>query len=200
MTGNNNKARLGFLNYKPDSPSIMETFEVSRTRLTKPDCQARALMNFISMIETEGKEELDFRDFFFERAIPFSPEDFPDHELLSGEDYELQVLFSELEKVSFGERLQISDPFNFHPLWLECNRQSMGNEGRIRYARQVLLICYRTIVDEHSHLSGSAEVQAKFLPHGKKCLHICRQFAIKLEDLELPAEVAEFSAVDGGHE
>src|SRR4051794_41143183 len=37
MTGNNYKARQHFLTYKPDAPSIMETFEVSQTRLSKPD-------------------------------------------------------------------------------------------------------------------------------------------------------------------
>lgn len=187
MSGDKYEAREHFLNYKPDSPSIMETFKVSQTRLSKPDAQARALMNFLSVIETEGDaEDFDFRDFFFDHSSPVKPNDFPDHLILGAEGFQLQDLFSELEKVSFGERLETSRPFQFHPLWLECTRHSMGPEGRIRYARQVLLICYHTICVDHDD---------SFLPHVRKCLQVCGSFKIRLDDLELPTNISTFFKV-----
>jgi hypothetical protein len=195
MAGNDYKTRQHFLTYKPDSPSIIETFEVSQIRLTKPDIQARALMNFLSLIETEGKEEEDFRDFFFEHSCPVPPETFPDHQLLSAESFELQELFSELEKVSFSERLQASKPLEFHPLWLECTRHTMEPEGRIRYARQVLLICYHTICVDHGVLNITSDIDDNFLRHVCKCIQVCRSFQIGLDDLELPAKVFQFFKV-----
>jgi hypothetical protein len=195
MAGNNYKARQHFLVYKPDSPSIMETFEVSQARLSKPDAQARALMNFLSLIDTREEEDCDFRDFFFEHSCPVTAKDFPDHELLSAESFELQELFSELEKVSFGERLQTSKPFQFHPLWLECTRHIMGSEGRIRYARQVLLICYHTICVDHGVVNLMPEVDDSFLRHVHKCLQICKSFKIGLDDLRLPPSASKFFKV-----
>ena len=196
--GNNYQARQHFLNYSPDSPSIMETFEVSQSRLSKPDAQARALMNFLSLIETEGEEDFDFRDFFFEHSCPVPPKDFPDHPILGAESFQLQDLFSELEKVSFGERLQTSRPFQFHPLWLECTRHSMGPKGRIRYARQVLLICYHTICVDHGIISIIPDIDDSFLPHVRKCMQVCGSFKIGLDDLKLPAKVSKFFKVVEG--
>jgi hypothetical protein len=192
MAGNNYQARYHFLNYRPDSPSIIETFEISQIRLSKPDIQARALMNFLSLIETEGGEDFDFRDFFFENSCPISLQEFPDYQLLSAESFELQELFNELEKVSFGERLQTSKPFQFHPLWLECNRHTMGPEGRIRYGRQVLLICYHKICVDHGVANITAEVNDHFLRHVSRCLRACTSFRIGLDDLGLPVEVSRF--------
>ncbi|OBT68576.1 hypothetical protein VE03_01776 [Pseudogymnoascus sp. 23342-1-I1] len=192
MAANNYKARQHFLAYKPDSPSIMETFEVSQIRLSKPDTQARALMNFLSLIETEWEGDEDFRDFFFEHLCPVLPENFLDHQLLGAESFHLQELFSELEKVSFGERLQTSRPFQFHPLWLECTRHTMGPEGRIRYARQVLLISYHTICVNHGVVNITPDTDDSFLRHVCKCLQVCRSFQIGLDDLKLPTKVSKF--------
>lgn len=192
MAGNEHWARQHFLTYKPDSPSIMETFEVSRTRLSKPDTQALALMNFLSLIETKGKEDFDFRDFFFEHSCPIPSENFPDHQILGAENFRLQELFSELEKVSFGERLQTSKPFQFHPLWLECTRHTMGPEGLIRYARQILLVSYHTICVDHGVVNITPDIDDSFLRHVCKCLQVCGSFKIGLDDLELPAKVSKF--------
>lgn len=190
MAGNNYQARHHFLSYKPDAPSIMETFQVSQSRLSKPDYEARTLMYFISLIETEGgDDDFDFRDFFFEHTCPVPADDFPDQSILGAESFQLQDLFGELEKVSFGERLQTSKPFQFHPLWLECTRHSISHEERIRYARQILLICYHMI-------SGDAD--DSFLPHVRKCLRVCKSFRIGLNDLQLPEKASSFfKAVEG---
>ncbi|KAE9380791.1 hypothetical protein N431DRAFT_459708 [Stipitochalara longipes BDJ] len=181
--------RFRFLDYGPDSPSIMETFKVSQERLPKPNIQALAMTNFLSMIETEGEGDFDFRDFFFEHSCPVPQEEFPDHELLASGSFQLNELFSELEKVSFGERVQTSKPFQFHPLWLECTRHSMGHNDRVRYARQVLLICYHTIIVDHGNINITPDCDDSFLPHVRKCLSICKSFKIGLDDLKLRGKV-----------
>lgn len=49
MLGSNKyEDRLRFLDYRPDSPSIMETFQVSQDRLPKPNGAALAITNFLS--------------------------------------------------------------------------------------------------------------------------------------------------------
>jgi hypothetical protein len=146
----------------------------------------------LGLIETQGEDDFDFRDFFFEHSCSVPPKDFPDHEILAAESFQLQGIFSELEKVSFGERLQTSKPFQLHPLWLECTRHSMGPEGRIRYARQVLLICYHTICVDHGNVSITLEGDNDFLPHVRKCLQVCKSFKIGLDDLKLPVSVSKY--------
>ena len=192
MASDRYKARLHFLNYRPDFPSIMDTFEVTRTRLAKPDSQALALMNFLSLVETEGGEDFDFCDFFLEHSCPILPGDFPDHQVLGAESFEILSLFNELEKVSFGERSQISNPFQFHPLWLECTRHSMGSEGLVRYACQVLLICHHMLCVDHDIILIDPDSKDSFLLHAQKCLKVCESFQIKLKDLKLPAKVSKF--------
>ena len=143
------------------------------------------------LIETEGEGDFDFREFFFEHSCPVPTEEFPDHELLASGILHLNELFSELEKVSFGERVQSLKPFQFHSLWLECTRHSMGSEGRIRYARQVLLICYHAIIVDHGNTDITANCGDSFLPHIRKCLQVCKSFRIELDDLKLPGNILE---------
>jgi hypothetical protein len=152
-------------------------------------------MNCLSLIETESQEDLDFRDFFFEHSCPVPPKDFPDHQLLGAESFQLQDLFSELQKVSFGERLETSKPFQFHSLWLECTRHSMKHEGSIRYARQVLLICYHMICADHVILIITPDIDDTFMRHVRKCLQACRNFKIGLDNLALPANVSKLFKV-----
>ncbi|KAH8796956.1 hypothetical protein F5882DRAFT_476629 [Hyaloscypha sp. PMI_1271] len=189
LKSNKYEDRCRFLDYRPDSASLMETFKVSQERLPKPNGQALAMTNFLSLIETEGEGDFDFREFFFEHSCPVPPKEFPDHELLASGSLHLNELFSELEKVSFGERVQSSKPFQFHPLWLECTRHSMGQKGRIRYARQILLICYHTIIVDHGNINITANCGDSFLPHVRKCLQVCKSFRIELDDLKLPGNI-----------
>ena len=208
LKSNKYEDRCRFLDYRPDSASLMETFKVSQERLPKPNGQALVMTNFLSksfttwrafsrefdadcpgLIETEGEGDFDFREFFFEHSCPVPPKEFPDHELLASGSLHLNELFSELEKVSFGERVQSSKPFQFHPLWLECTRHSMGQKGRIRYARQILLICYHTIIVDHDNINITANCGDSFLPHVRKCLQVCKSFRIELDDLKLPGNI-----------
>lgn len=127
----------------------------------------------------------------FEHSCPLPPDDFPDHETLSAGDFRLQELFSDLEKVSFGERLKPSKPFQFHPLWLECTRHSIGPERRVRYARQVLMIGYHMIIVDHGNINVSPDSEESFVMHVRKCLQVCKRFRIGLDDLNLANKVSK---------
>lgn len=50
LKSNKHEDRLRFLEYSPDSPSIMETFKTSQERIPRPNEQALAILSFISMI------------------------------------------------------------------------------------------------------------------------------------------------------
>jgi len=193
LKSNEHDARRHFLEYRPDSPSIMDTFQISQDRLRKPDGLARAMINFLGFIETESSESsFDFRDFFFEHNCPIPSNEFQDHELLAAKEFQLNDIFRELEEVCFGERLETSHSFCFHSLWLECTRHSMEAEGRIRYARQVLLICHHAIVVDsidNQSITITTSADHKFLPHVEKCLQVCKSFKMGLDDLKLPENV-----------
>jgi hypothetical protein len=78
------------------------------------------------MIETEGSCNFDPREFFLGHSCLLTATDFPDGDILAAEGFHLRELFSELEAVSFRERLAIAKPMAFHSLWLECIRHAMG--------------------------------------------------------------------------
>ncbi|PVH81785.1 hypothetical protein DL98DRAFT_623001, partial [Cadophora sp. DSE1049] len=174
----NHETRASFLEYKPRAPSIMDTFYVSRNRLPNADGLAWTLLQYLSILETDASI-VDYRDFFYKRQCVISPEEFPNHELLSNCGPKLSEAFADLEAVSFGERLQTSKPFRFHPLWLECARHAMGPVMRFQAVRQVLLISHRTI---EGAIEDDARDQAlrRFLPHIRSCVRVCERFGIDL--------------------
>lgn len=91
--------------------------------------------------------------------------------------------------MAFGYRQSTKGPLLFHPIWLECVRQLIGPEARVRAARQVLLVCHRAI----SKPSGSAEDESQgviHLAHALKALEVCRSFRIEVTDLDFPVEAA----------
>jgi len=65
----------------------------------------------------------------------------------------------------------------------------MGPKGRIRYARQVLLICHHNIIVDHGNINITANCGDSFLPHVRKCLQVCKSFRIELVDLKLPGNI-----------
>jgi hypothetical protein len=48
LDSNEYEDRRRFLDYRPDSPSIMDTFQVSQDRFPKPNGQVLAMTNFLS--------------------------------------------------------------------------------------------------------------------------------------------------------
>ena len=129
-----------------------------------------------------------------------TPEEFPDSDILGAENFYLRRLFNEIETVSLGERIEVSSPFRFHPLWLECTRHAMGSPGRLRYARQVLLVCYHSIF---RHLGEASPIDMEtrtknFLLQAHHCKKVCRNFKMPLEDLKLPEPVPQWIMYLGG--
>lgn len=187
LQSNSFEGRRRFLDFSPEVPSIMDTFRISQKRLRQPEGEAWKLLQFHGMIETESSDDFDPREFFFTHSCPITTKDFLDSDVLGAESFHLRELFSELEAVSFGERLAISKPMVFHPLWLECTRHAMGPNGRLRYARQILQVCYHSIFNQPGKISQSAmERRANnFLAHVRRCLEVCKNFKISLQELNL---------------
>jgi hypothetical protein len=133
----------------------------------------------------------------FTNVFEMDPGEYPDHTLLSASKYKLSKLLLEIQSVSFGERLNTSRPFQFHPLWLECTRHAM--HGRVQIISQVLNRLIRTlkeciITDE----VNVRETFSKFVPHVRHCLKMCKSFKIELEELKPSPNTlisAEFKAL-----
>ena len=184
FNGSDYEGRLRFLEYRPGSPSIMDTFYVSKNRLREPNGHAWTLMQYLSILETDVSM-VDYRSFFYNHRCQIEPAEFPDHELLASSGTNLLEAFAELEAVSLGERSSTSKPLRFHPLWLECTRQAMRAEDRLRAIRQVLQICHRTI--EAAAEGDSIEGTLKdFLPHIRHCVKVCQSFKIDLHQIKCP--------------
>ena len=182
-------SRRNFLDFNPQPSSIMENFRVSQRRLSDPKGRAWTLMQFLSMLETDDSiVDLDYRDFFFGaiRSIEMDPIVFPDHDVLGAETFEILQLLSEIESVSFGERLKTSKPFRLHPLWLECTRHAMQSKGRFRIITQVLNRCRMAFKD--SDLRDPAIVRS-ILPHVRHCVKICKSFKIQIPEWNLPDHI-----------
>ena len=180
-------ARRHFLDFKHDASSILENFLVSKNRLPDPKGLSWTLMKFLSVLETE-EETVDYRDFFFTKTFELDPKDYPDHALLAASKHEILQLLSEIQSVSFGERLDTSRPFQFHPLWLECTRHAMHSAGRVQVISQILKICTQVVTEAapEDQVAAQKTFQEKFSPHVRHCLKICKSFKIELEDLKLP--------------
>ena len=190
FNSDNYNERYEFLNFTPENVSIMETFRVSRKRLRKPEGQAWRLMQFHGMLDTNISGTS-----FFNHTCHITPAEFPDHDILFTESSYLRGrLFSEIESVSFGERINFSEPLMFHPLWLECTRHMMGPAGRLRYARQVLQVCYHSYFSQVNQ-DGSDEAGTRassFLAHARHCMAVCRNFKIKFKDLNILDAIQEW--------
>lgn len=185
LQGSDSEARRRFLDYRSSVPSIMDTFLVSRNRLQDQDGRAWKLLQFIAVLETD-ESIVDFRKFFYKKFFDIDPAVFPDHDILAAKNTEISEALAKIEAVSFGERVRMAKPIQFHPLWLECTLQAMGGEGRIRRIRQILMICYR------SASNSPEDATPLYLPHVQRCLQVCRSFQIQLETLGLTKEAREW--------
>jgi len=171
LQGSDFEARRRFLEYRSSGQSIMDTFLVSKNRLQHQDIRAWNLLQFIAVLETD-ENIVDFRKFFYNKFCPIEQESFPDHDVLAAKNTEISEALAKIEIVSFGERLRMAKPIQFHPLWLECTLQAMGEEGRIRHLRQVLRMCYLSVQ------ISPEDALPQFLPHIQRCLHVCKSFQI----------------------
>ena len=185
VKGSDFKSRLRFLEYKLSGPSIMETFSISKNRLQDPNGTAWKLMQFVAVLETD-ENIIDFRKFFYNRSCQVNVARFPDDDILVAQNTEISEALAEFETVSFGERVRMVKPMQFHPLWLECTLHAMGVEGRIRHIRQVLMICHLSVLD------SPEDALPFYLPHVRRCLQVCDSFQIQLRRLGLPEGAREW--------
>lgn len=174
--------RLEFLAYKPPfRHSIMQTLDISFKRLRHPDGLVTNLLNLLSFLELD-EPDVDFRRFFFKREwLHELKEDLPDYTIFAAERSKLRAAFEELENVSIGHRVAPALPLQVHPLWMECLRQRLGHDGRIRFLQQVLLVCHGSIIRD--------EKLVDIIPHAKNCLYVAVKFQISMDDLSLRPDV-----------
>ncbi|KAH9211394.1 P-loop containing nucleoside triphosphate hydrolase protein [Leptodontidium sp. 2 PMI_412] len=191
MQGSDFESRKHFLEYRPvGEQSIMDAFLTSRQRLQDPDGIAWKLMQFSAFLET-GDPTLDFRQFFYQisRSCRLQPSSFPDYDVLTASKVMISEGFADIEAVSFGEPAVGSIPAKFHPIWLDCTLQCMGESNRIRYMRQVLMICHLTVSNPERGLSP-----AVYRRHVKRCIDVCKAFRLDTSSLSLTMEVCEWVA------
>ena len=173
------EARRRFLDYKPRiGRSIMETFEVSLQRVRdryKSSLELLELLAFISNPECS----LDFRKLLGLKRpwLQDLRSVLPDYAIFATEVVIQGEYLAELENVSLGTRLNVSDSLQIHPLWLECIRQRADPLGRLRWMRQILLIC-------HGSWARSEEsVFEILLPFVYNVMLVATRFGIHLSEI-----------------
>jgi hypothetical protein len=179
------EARRRFLEYRASSSSIMETFLISRNRLRNKNGNGWKLMQYVAVLETD-ESIVDFRKFFYNKSKKIDLVRFPDGDILEAKSTDISEAFAEFETVSFGERVRMTKPMQFHPLWLECTLHAMGVEGRKQHLRQVLTVCYLMTQGAPEDVSGL------YLPHVRHCVQVCKSFQIRLDGLLLPKETVDW--------
>ncbi|KAH8687335.1 P-loop containing nucleoside triphosphate hydrolase protein [Tricladium varicosporioides] len=180
--------RLEFLKYKPPFRySITQAFDISVQRLRNPNGLATALLSVLGFLELE-EPAIDFRRFFSRREWLHELKEYlPDYAIFATEKSALRAALEELENVSIGHRTEQKLPLEVHPLWIECMRQRLGHDGRIRFLRQVLLVCYGSIIRR--------EELTNIIPHIKTCLCVAVRFQISMGDLDLAPDMRTW--IDG---
>ena len=179
FNGSEWESRLQFLEYKPRiGLSVMETFASSLERIRRHQTEAVRLLELLAFLSGKNKS-LNFRKFLglqrpwleeFQRLLPDC--DIFARKLTSQMEY-----LAELENVSIGVRPDISSPLQIHPLWLECIQQRAGHEGRVRWIRQIILLCFG------SHTRDEGEDSLVWQPFLKNAFAIATRFRIRPREL-----------------
>lgn len=187
--GSDWKARSHFLRYQPRfGLSIMDTFQLSLNRLRQHQVAAPRFLELLAFISSKD-QSLDFRK-FFSVVRPWLDDlrpSLPDYELLAAGPLEQGEYLTELENVSVGFRDTLNFPMRLHPLWLECIRQRAEPEGRYRWLRQILLLCYWP--ELRSDKTNDENVLRPFITNA---FQIAEDFQIDANKI-----VASFMSLDG---
>ena len=188
FSSSNYQFRREFLMSDFDSQqSILDCFSVSIQRLHSGDSLLASLLNFAGFLAPETKEN-DFRYFFYEIVhchwgiLRNLTEELVDYELLSLASTETGQLrlgkyIRRLVEVSLltisGRQMQM------HKLWIECIRQLAEDTGRVRYVKQILLIC-DTILNK-SPSEKMDEAKHKLLPFINACNNVLQDFSMDFD-------------------
>ncbi|KAI4167219.1 MAG: hypothetical protein LQ343_007379 [Gyalolechia ehrenbergii] len=179
FSSSNWEARRQFIEYKPRlGLSIMETFTTSLERMQNHKDAAMKLLEVMAFLSDNSKS-LHSRDFFAVRRpwLEQLRSDLPDYDTFAQGSNSQNEYLLELERVSIGVRPVVPGPLQIHPLWIECIQRA-EHTGRLRWLRQILLLCYASFLHapEQYHESLEAFMQnvaliaARFnIPHRDLC-------------------------------
>jgi hypothetical protein len=180
--------RKEFFNYKPRfaTHSIMECFEVSLQRLRRDQDATQTFLNMIGFLSGSlGNTELslDFNVFLsVERPwLSELADDLSDPAVFTTSSRVRKRYLVDLENVAIVFSASPTAPLHIHPVWVECIQQRVEQEGRLRWLRQVYLLCEASI---------SREEVNKIMPFRDNCLQIAARFGITLHELA-PSEFAK---------
>ena len=172
------ESRLQFLTYKPRiGLSIMETFVISLERIREHGTEAARLLELLAFL-SDKDQSLNFRIFLHHKR-PWLEElqpILPDYDVFASRLADQREYLSELENVSIGVRPDVLVPLQIHPLWLECIQQRAGHEGRVRWIRQIILLC------RGSYVRGEEESFVRLLPFLKNAFAIAARFRIHSDE------------------
>ena len=176
--GSDWRARKKFLVYKPRfALSIKQTFGISLQRLRKEQyIISRKLLELIALL-SNSERPLDFRNFLSVNR-PWLPEiasQLPEYELFANSIADHAEYLEGLENVSIGFRPSLTSPLQLHSLWIEYVLQLMEHEGRVRWLRQILLVCYCSW--------SRNEARERLEPFIMNCRGIAARFQIRLNEL-----------------
>ncbi|KAL8989972.1 MAG: hypothetical protein Q9169_008238 [Polycauliona sp. 2 TL-2023] len=177
--GSDWEARKSFLEYKPRlGLSIMETYAVSIERMRPAKEPAMKLLEAMAFLSNSNKS-LHFREFFAIKR-PWLQElrpDLPDYDVFARGLHDQNEYLLDLERVSIGVRPVVPGPLQIHPLWVECIQQRAEHSGRLRWLRQILLLCHA------SFLHDPQEYQRFLDPFTRNLAVVATRFNISPRDL-----------------
>ena len=173
------ESRLKFLEYKPRiGLSIMETFVISLRRMYRHPIEALRLLELLAFLG-DNDQTLNFRNFLrVER--PWLQElrpNLPDYGVFARGLVGQSEYLAELESVSIGVRHNMSTPLQIHPLWLECIQQRAEHKGRVRWIRQIMIICHE------SYVRGEEQNSFVLRPFLRNTCAIAARFGISFDEL-----------------
>ena len=173
------ESRLKFLEYKPRiGLSIMETFVISLARMYRHRIEAARLLELLAFL-ADKDQTLDFRNFlrlerpWLQELRPI----LPDYDVFASGLVGQREYLAELENVSIGVRHDMSTPLQIHPLWLECIQQRAKHKGRVRWIRQITIICHA------SYARGEEQSFSVLRPFLRNSCAIAACFGISVDKL-----------------
>ena len=173
------ESRSKFLEYKPRiGLSIMETFAISLRRMYRHPIEAARLLELLAFLGDKD-QTMNFRNFlrlerpWLQELRPI----LPDYDVFARGLVGQREYLAELENVSIGVRHDMSTPLQIHPLWLECIQQRAKHEGRVRWIRQIMIVCHG------SYARGEEQNLCVLRPFLRNSCAVAARFGISFDEL-----------------
>lgn len=179
FSGSNWQARKHFLAYKPRlGLSVMETLTTSLDRMRNHKEASMKLLDVMAFL-SDNASPLHPRD-FFRVEKPWLKElqtALPDYDIFAQGLRDQNEYLLELERVSIGVRPVVPGPLLIHPLWIECIQQRAEHGGRLRWLRQIIVLCHASDMQDSDQYHGS------LIPFVRNAALIATRFDIAYRDL-----------------